>query len=242
MMNWSLVLSVLIVCLAGFVHGLGGFGFGLVAMALLPMLMSLHDAVAAVVLLTVVVVGVTFLKMRAHYSWRQGLWFVVGSCVGTPLGVAFLIKMDERFLRHCLGGVMVLLAFNELFIFRKKGLPIPSFLAFPIGLVSGSLGGAFNMGGPPAIAFVYSQPWSKEQVTALLQVVFGTGIVVRLTLLGSAGMMEGKLWQIGAWGVVPMLFAMALGRRCFAIISRDHLKRGAFIFLAVMGLKYLIFA
>ena len=240
-MNGPLILAVLIICLAGFVHGLGGFGFGLVAMALLPTLMRLHEAVAVVVLLTVIVVGVTFIQMRAHYSWREGLWFVVGSCVGTPLGVLFLIKMDEIFLRHFLGGVMVLLAFNELIIFRKKGAPIPSSLAFPIGLVSGSLSGAFNMGGPPAIAYAYAQPWNKEQVMALLQVVFGASIAVRLAMLGSTGLLNAQLLKIGAWGILPMLLAMALGRRCFARISRDHLKKGAFIFLAVMGLKYLIF-
>ncbi|MEI8062734.1 MAG: sulfite exporter TauE/SafE family protein [Verrucomicrobiota bacterium] len=240
-MNWPLILAVLIVCLAGFIHGLGGFGFGLVAMALLPMLMRLHEAVAVVVLLTVIVVCVTFIKMHAHYSWRQGLWFVVGSCVGTPLGVLFLVKMDETFLRHFLGGVMVLLAFNELIIFRKK-VPIQSALAFPIGVVSGGLSGAFNMGGPPAIAFAYAQPWSKEQVMALLQVVFGASIVVRLAMLGSTGLLAAQPLKIGIWSIVPMLFAMALGRRCFARISRDHLKKGAFSFLAVMGLKYLIFA
>ena len=241
-MTWPLVLSVLIVCLAGFVHGLTGFGFGLVAMGLLPMLMSLHDAVAIVVLLTAVAVGVTFFKMRAHYSWRQGLWFVVGSCVGTPLGVLFLIKMDETFLRHFLGGVMFILAFNELIIFRKTGVPSPSALAFPVGVVSGGLSGAFNMGGPPAIAFVYSQPWSKEQVMVLLQVAFGVSAVVRLAMLGSAGFLDTQLLKIGAWGIGPMLLAMALGRRCFARVSRDHLKKGAFTFLAVMGFKYLIFA
>ena len=241
-MNWPLVLSVLIVCLAGFVHGLGGFGFGLVAMALLPLLLRLHEAVAVVVLLTVIVVGVTFIQMRAHYVWRQGLWFVVGSCVGTPLGVLFLVKMDEIFLRHFLGGVMFFLAVNELLIFRKKGVPIPSSLAFPIGLMSGSLSGAFNMGGPPAIAFAYAQPWSKEQVMALLQVVFGVSIIVRLAMLGSAGLLDAQLLKIAAWGLGPMLLAMALGRRCFALVSRDHLKKGAFIFLAVMGLKYLLFS
>ena len=241
-MNGPLILAVGIICLAGFVHGLGGFGFGLVAMALLPMLMRLQDAVAVVVLLTVIVVGVTLVQMRAHYSWRQGLWFVVGSCVGTPLGVLFLVKMNETFLRHFLGGVMLFLAVNELVIFRKKGVPIPSSLAFPIGLVSGSLSGAFNMGGPPAIAFAYAQPWSKEQVMALLQVVFGASIVVRLALLGNAGLLDMQLLKTAGWSLGPMLLAMALGRRCFALISRDHLKKGAFIFLAVMGLKYLLFS
>ena len=77
---------------------------------------------------------------------------------------------------------------------------------------------------------------------ALLQVVFGASIVVRLAMLGSTGLLAAQPLKIGIWSIVPMLFAMALGRRCFARISRDHLKKGAFSFLAVMGLKYLIFA
>ncbi|MEY4089581.1 MAG: hypothetical protein RJB55_1852, partial [Verrucomicrobiota bacterium] len=42
----SIVLLVAIVTVAAFAQGLTGFGFGLVAMALLPLFMDFKDAVA----------------------------------------------------------------------------------------------------------------------------------------------------------------------------------------------------
>src|SRR5690606_39976003 len=64
---------------------------------------------------------------------------------------------------------------------------LPPWLGFPIGVSSGVLGGAFNMGGPPCVAYLYSRPWPKEEVVALLQVVFIISSALRLALFGMHG-------------------------------------------------------
>lgn len=236
----QLVLAIAIVVLAGFVHGLSGFGFGLVAMALLPLVMSLKDAVAFVVMLNVIVVLCTFWRVRAHYSWRQGWVLLAGTCVGVPIGVFLLVRLDEMLLRHLLGVVMCLLVIFEFVTSRKRAFRIPSYLEFPIGAAGGGMGGAFNLGGPLVVAYAYSQPWSKEQVVALLQVVFGLSTLLRLALLGTVGLLQPKLMTMTAWSAVPMVAMLALGGHFFSRISQAHLKRGAYIFLGLVGAKYLL--
>ncbi len=233
--------SALVISLAGFAQGLTGFGFGLVAIALLPLLMSLKEAVTLATLLNLVVCARTFASIHAHYSWRRGVDLVLGACLGVPLGTYVLIQLDEALLLRVLGIVMLLFSANELMLTRAKPLRLSPRLGLPFGLVSGGLSGAFGVGGPPAIAFTYSQNWTKEQVVAVLQIVFGLSALLRLLLLGGAGLLSTPLLRLGLWSVLPLLTAIVLGQRLFCRIPHSVLKQAAFLFLWSMGLKYLLF-
>jgi len=236
-----MMFSVLVISLAGFAQGLTGFGFGLVAIALFPLVMNLKEAAALTALLNLVVCARTFLSIRAHYSWRHGRDLVVGACLGVPVGIYVLVQVDEVLLLRVLGGLMLLFSAQELMLTRAQPLRLSSRLGLPFGLVSGGLSGAFGVGGPPAIAFTYSQAWSKEQVVAVLQVVFGLSALLRLLLLGNAGLLASPLLRAGLWSVLPLLAAIALGQRFFSRIPQPVLKQAAFLFLWAMGLKYLLF-
>lgn len=237
----KMVLSTLVISLAGFAQGLTGFGYGLVAIALLPMLMNLRDAITLAALLNLIVCASTFLSIRSHYTWRQGLGLVLGACLGVPVGTWLLVQLDESVLLRILGSMMLLFSANELIFVRARSSGLSPALAFPFGLVSGGLSGAFGVGGPPAIAFTYSQPWTKDQVAAVLQVVFGISALLRLLLLGHAGLVNTPVLFLGLSSLLPLLAAIALGHYFFSKISQSVLKKAAFLFLWLMGLKYLLF-
>lgn len=237
-MDSSLFPIILVVCLAGFVHGVTGFGFALVAIPLLPLLMNLKEAVPLVVLLVLIASGIKLFTVWSHYSWRLGLGLVMGCCVGVPLGVYVLIRLDETLLRHMLGGVMLLSGLNDLLVFRKESWRIPPCLGFSLGVASGGLAGAFNMGGPPAVMFVYSQPWNKEQIAAVLQLTFGLSTLLRLILFGWTGLLDSHVLRLAAWSLVPAILAILAGSFWSARVSSVELKRGVAIFLVGMGIKY----
>jgi uncharacterized protein len=241
LMHTAILLVIGVICLAGFAQGLSGFGFGLITMPLLPLFMGVKDAVTLTVLLNLVVCGTTFLSIHYHYSWRQGLGLLVGALLGVPAGVYVLIHMNQTLLLRILGGVMLSFAINELWLTRAKPVRLSSRLALPFGLVSGGLSGAFNMGGPPAIVFCYSQTWSKEQIVALLQIVFGLSTCLRLVLLGSAGYLKKTLLLAGLWSLAPLIGAILLGQQLFARVSQNTLKKAVFLFLGAMGIRYLVF-
>lgn len=236
-----MIFSVLALSLAGFAQGMTGFGFGLIAISLLPLIMGLKEAAALTALLNLVVTGLTFFSLRHHYSWRRGLGLVLGACLGVPLGVYVLVELDESLLLRILGGAMLLLSANELILSRARPIPVPPRLGLAFGLLSGGLSGAFSMGGPPAIAFTYAQPWTKEQIVAVLQVVFGTSAVLRLVLLSQAGLVAPPLLRIGLLSAVPLVLAISLGQKLFARLPQPVLKQATFVFLAAMGIKYLVF-
>jgi uncharacterized protein len=228
-----------ILALAGFVQGLTGFGFGLVAMALLPLALGFKDALVVVALLNLAACLSTLLANRRHFSWRRGAGLALGSCVGVPIGFHALVRLDSNLLLHVLGAVMCLFALSELLLARRWPLRFPKWAGFPVGVVSGALGGAFNIGGPPVIAYAYSQPWRKEEIVATLQLVFGASALLRFGLVLQTGMLRPHLLQLSLLALAPMLFGIVLGGRLLDRVPREQLKLAVFAFLFVMGVKYL---
>ena len=70
---------------AGFVQGLTGFGFGMVSIALLPLVLGVREAAAISTVYTLLVTVITFLRNRGDYNWRLGLPFFISSCIGVPM-------------------------------------------------------------------------------------------------------------------------------------------------------------
>ncbi len=236
----SPALPICILAFAGFTQGLTGFGFGLVSMALLPLALPFKDALVVVASLNVAACATTFFATRQHFSWQRGAAVTIGSCIGVPIGFYALVHLDSQLLLHALGAVMCLFAVSELLLARHYRIQFPKWAGFPVGLVSGGLGGAFNVGGPPVIAYAYSQPWAKEEIVATLQLVFGTSAILRLALVGQSGLLHADLLHLVLLALLPMLVAIAIGSRLLQLVPREPLKYVVFVFLFAMGVKYLL--
>ena len=92
-MHW-LFLAFGLTC-AGFVQGLTGFGFGLVSMSLLPLVIGIKQAAAISTIFSLLATVTTFIRHYRDYNWRLGLLFIASMCVGVPIGVYFLDRSSE---------------------------------------------------------------------------------------------------------------------------------------------------
>src|SRR5262249_57797958 len=84
------VAAALVIALANFVLGLVGFGNGLVAMALLPFLMSPVTAIAVLTIYTIVFSTAIFVPVRRHLLARPVIELLAGTAIGAPAGVFLL--------------------------------------------------------------------------------------------------------------------------------------------------------
>lgn len=230
--------------LAGFVQGVLGFGFGLVAMALLPLLISVKEASPLVVLfslpLAMIVLGIHW----RHFQWRDGWVLLLGSCAGIPLGVYSLTYFSAELLLRLLGGVLLLFSAYELVGRRlQRGHRAPPKWSEPFfGLVSGTTSGAFNAGGPPLVAYVYAQPWHQERKVALLQVLFSVGAVLRLFTMAGSELFTPSVLLLAAWSAIPVLVMLLLGGLFMRRITSERLHQIVFLFIGVLALKYLFWS
>lgn len=237
-MNW-LFLGGSLAC-AGFVQGLTGFGFGLVSMSLMPLFLNVKQAAAISTVFSLLATVTTFIRHAKHYNWRLGLAFLISVCVGVPIGVYFLNKASETVLLHILGCVMVLLAAREFFL-KQSQQPIPRPLTIPLGLFSGGLSGAFNLGGIPTAAYAYTNPWTRGQIMAFLQVMITVSCALRMVCYSRYGFFQEFSWARGALLAIPLYGAILGGHLCLQKISPKQMRKIIFSFIAIVGIYYLFF-
>lgn len=235
-MNWAFLSAALLV--AGFVQGLCGFGFGLVSMSLMPLIIGLKPAAAVSTTFTLLATVVTFFRHWREYDWRLGFLFLLSVSVGVPIGVFFLEKSSETLLLKVLGTTMLLFAARELLLGAEtKSIPRP--LVAPLGLFSGTLSGAFNLGGVPSAAYAYSNPWSRGQIMAFLQVMIMLSCALRIGFYGSFGYFRelSPWWLLAMIG--PVYGAIWLGHWVLAKVHPKHMRAGVFAFIGLAGIYYL---
>jgi uncharacterized membrane protein YfcA len=237
-MNWPF-LAIALIC-AGFVQGLSGFGFGLVSMSLMPLFLSVKQAAAISTVFSLLATVTIFARHYREYNWRLGLRFLVCVCVGVPLGVYFLQRTAESVLLRILGTVMLLFAARE-FLLRQQPQTIPQVLTVPLGLFSGALSGAFNLGGIPTAAYAYAHPWTRGQIIAYLQVMITASCILRIIFYRKAGLLGDFSWLHALLLAVPLYGAIWLGQIVLRRISAAHLRKGIFVFIGLSGVYYLFF-
>ena len=122
-MTLAWALGALVMCFASFVLGHAGFGIAHVAMALLPYVMS---PVAAIVVLTIYALVfslVALIPLRSDVTPRALGDLVIGSVVGTPLGVWVLATLPVSGLNRLIGLMLVVAVALELRGLMPQRLP-----------------------------------------------------------------------------------------------------------------------
>ncbi len=236
--NW-LLLALALGC-AGFVQGLSGFGFGLLSMSIMPFFMGVKQAAVVSTAFSLIATIATFIRHCRHYDWRLGAVFVAAVCAGVPFGVYFLEKGSEKLLIKTLGALMVIYALRE-FLFPQHARKFPPFLTVPLGLFSGVMSGAFNLGGIPSAAYAYAQPWSRGHIMALLQVIITLTCALRMLCYRRAGLLAGISWTLALPLAIVVLVSIWLGHLALQRIHPHRMRQGIFVFIAISGIYYLFF-
>ncbi|HVX10472.1 MAG TPA: sulfite exporter TauE/SafE family protein [Pirellulales bacterium] len=235
-----LVLATAVLSLAGFVQGLTGFGFGMTAMSLLPLILGLDEAQAVVTLTStaacVLMAAVTLREVP--WSSLPRLW--LGTVVGVPIGFALFESLPQILITRVLGVMLCSMVVFEFAVTRRTSLRWPRWLEPIVGVASGTLTGAFNIGGPPLVACIYSQPWSKEKHVAALTAVFLSGGLIRVGLLFAHRDLPIAAWTASGWALLPMLIAIVCGNRVLSYLPQRQLRAGVFAVLLLLGGRYLI--
>lgn len=234
----ELLLIAAVNFLAALIQGAAGFGYALVAMALMPLFlpMSVCSAISAV---TVVTIGVQMsLTLRHHLSVRLIL-LPVGCCLLTVnLGLMLLNAFPEMLLRIILAAL--LLAVTALFfVMRRRKIVLPNrwYAAAGTGLLTGLSTGMFNIVGPFLLVYYMNVCSSTLQMKASLEFSF------LIAGLYSTAMHLFVYHNITA-EVAPALLCSAaaalaagwLGLRLYRKIDRDKIALVVYILLPVMAL------
>ena len=235
-MDIKTLLVGMVVFLAAFTQSLSGFGLALVSMALLPAVIGIRVATPLVALVAIVIEVVLIVRYResleVHAIWKV----VLAAVIGTPLGVLFLSRMDERIALTVLGVVIAGYA-----VYALLGLKLPllenPFWAYLSGLLGGILGGAYNTSGPPVIVYGDCRRWSPDVFKSNLQGYF---IVSSLVVAGShalSGNFTPLVWRTFWWSLPFIGIGLIAGLSLDRWLNPVTFRRVVLVLLVLMGIR-----
>lgn len=183
----------------GFINGLAGFGTALFALGFFLNVMPPPQAVAVVVVLSVLS-GLQGLWVVRGAIWdqpRRLMRFLLPGLLGIPLGVMALSVIDAGTLKLVIAGFLLL--YGGFFGLRRS-LPRferPTPLADSgVGFLGGILGGAAALSGALPTMWCSMRPWTKDATRAVLQPF--TVAVLAIT--------AGMLWLQGAYTSQTLIY------------------------------------
>ncbi len=233
------VAAALVIAIANFILGLLGFGNGLVAMALLPFLMSPVAAIAVLTIYTIVFSLAIFVPLRHHVSPVPVLDMLAGTVLGVPIGVWILTVLPIATLKRLIGGtllVVVLLEWARLSPTRLAGRT----WSVGAGVLAGVAGAAVGTPGPPVIMYCAAQGWSPRTIKANLQAFFVVNQIAILAAYWWAGVLDGEVWRLAASFALPGAAGTALGMLLFDRVDPGRFRQLVFGMLLVAGLSLLV--
>lgn len=226
------VYVVAVIFVATLIRSTLGFGEALVSVPLLATRIPIRVAAPLAVLVSVIVAGVIVVQDWRHVHVRSASGLILSSLPGIPFGVWLLARGNEYAVKSALG--LIIVAFS---IFSLTGKNTLHFVAdrwgwlVGCGFLSGVLGGAYGMNGPPLAVYGAFRRWSPQHFRATLQ-----GYFLPVSLAGLVGYVALGLWGgvvtgYFLWSLPGVAVAILLGR----LINR-RLKGDGFLKIVYAGL------
>jgi uncharacterized membrane protein YfcA len=231
--------AALIMAVASLVMGLSGFGIGLVALAFLPFVMSPTVAIVLTSLYAMVFSIVILVPLRREIDPGRLTRLLVGTVLGTPLGVWILAVLPATVITRLIGVVLVGITALEWWRVRPRRLATPGW-AYGAGVLAGLLGGAVGTPGPPVIVYAASQTWSPRALKANLLAFFVVNQGVILVGYWWMNLLGAEVLRLAVALVLPALAGVAVGVTLFNRIDAVRFRQIVFGVLFISGIVLLL--
>ncbi|MBV8650925.1 MAG: sulfite exporter TauE/SafE family protein [Alphaproteobacteria bacterium] len=239
-MNSLLLQVILGACVAGFVQGLSGFAFGLVAMTFWAWSISPHLAGPLVVFGSLVGQLLSAGTIRRGFDWRRTQPFLVGGLLGVPLGAALLPHMNQIVFKLIIGALLTVWCPTMLLIRELPRVTKGGRLADGgVGLIGGVMGGLGGLSGPAPTLWCTLRGWDKDAQRSVFQSFNLAMQAVTLVVYAMGGLITRE--AIGYFAVVApaILIPSILGTRLYARFSATAFRRLVLILLLISGMVLL---
>ena len=218
------------VFVAAFVQAIAGFGFGLMAMPLMTIVIAPSTAVVVSTLVGVSITTWQSWAMRADAQRVIVKRMAIGAYVGMPLGLVVLTTVSEQALRLAVGvavlAAVVLLAANVRF---EPGTRTDA----TAGFVSGVLNTSVSTNGPPLVFALQARRLDAPEFRATISAVFALSNVFALTLFVATGKVNRDGLITAALAAPALLIGQAIG---FPLRRHVHGQRFRALVLVLLTL------
>ncbi len=220
----------------GFVQGLSGFAFGLVAMAVWAWALDPVLAGPLVVFGSLVGQLLSAGSIRRGFDPRRVLPFVAGGVLGVPLGVALLRHIDPLAFKLAVGVLLVVWCPAMLL---ARDLPRVAgggrFADAGAGMLGGVMGGLGGLTGPAPTLWATLRGWDRDAQRAVFQVFNLAMHGLTMAAYLATGTVSAEVARLFLVVAPAMLVPTLIGARLYRHFSDAAFRKVVLGLLAASG-------
>ena len=210
---WGEIAAIALIALAaGVVHSAIGFGYGIVALTLVALVIDVRAAHVVVSVSSVPMLLMAAWAYRKGFERRSLLEAALGAVLFLPLGFYLFETVALHWLVRGTGlaiFLMVVWSLRDQGVLQNESSRKGS--CFAAGAAAGFLGGAVSIAGPPIAAFALKQNWSqlryKSFVTQCLLII----ATYKAVILSARNFLVGDIVPQAAVAAVAAIIGVQLG-------------------------------
>jgi hypothetical protein len=219
--SWFLAMGALL--FAAFIRGVTGFGFGIVFIPFSILIMEPKAAVPVTLLLGELSNIIVLPSCFKAVNIRRLLPMIAATLLGVPIGVFIIVIISASILKILIGGITVFFAI--LLVFKLTPHFTNEQLSSGIaGLMGGIFGTSVGLSGPPAILFMHTQHWQKEEIYPSLTFYFLFSTGASLIGLSISGMVTLDILLTSASLAPGLVIGVFLGVLAFKRVNQGYFR------------------
>jgi uncharacterized membrane protein YfcA len=234
MSPFILGLGSLFVFLAAIVRGYTGFGFSLLVITALSLLMPTATIIPSMFMLEIAASLHLLPAIWKDIHWRSLAPLIIGCAIGTPIGVWLLANVAAPPMQVALAFFVLTAVCFLWWGFALKAMP-GTVASGAVGAASGLANGAFGIGGPPAILFYFASPAGNVAGRASLIAYFLMTDVIGLAFLSREGLITWPTFYMALIFLPSLILGNWIGARGFMRADPATFRKGVLILLAVLA-------
>ncbi len=226
---------------AGFVQGLSGFAFGMVAMSFWAWTIDPKLSVAMVVFGALTGQVLAAITVRRKSNLPMLLPFIIGGIIGIPIGVFLLPHIDIITFRVIFGLLLVTWCPMMLMTSRLPSIKSGGCIADSIvGTIGGIMGGLGGFAGTVPTLWCTLRGYDKDTQRSIIQNFNLAVLMVTMATYISTGIVTREMIPMFAIVFPAMLIPTLIGTRLYFRISDSVFKKTVLILLSISGVTLLV--
>jgi uncharacterized protein len=212
----------LAIAVASFAQSLSGFGFALLSVPLMTLVVSPRDAVIISTIIGATSTSIQAVLDRKYLDWLLAKRLTIASYIGMPLGLVAFLFVSETGLRLGLGVVVLVATFLLLRGFRLHDEQ--RHYDWSLGIVAGLLATSTSTNGPPLVFLMQARQMAPATFRATINTVFALSNIGALALFLSAGKVTTQNLMGVAVALPSLGIALSLGYVVRKYVSPERFK------------------
>ncbi len=232
-------LVVTIVFFAAFVQTLSGFGFALIVMPLITIVMGLQTAAPLVALMGFTLYTINIIRYHRAVNIYEVLRLGTASALGIPVGLWVLANVEESVIKSLLGLILIAYAVYAL-VHPVMPRLRSRWWVYLAGFAAGCLGGAYNTSGPPVVVYGSLRQWPKDEFRAVLQTFFSLNAMLVVLSHAIAHRLTTDVLTFYSYAVPAFLLGILAGSRVDRRVNKDRFRTIVTVMILVLGLSLVL--